>query len=208
MPFQNRVDPFGALTATPARGTLMGNRGILHDDQREIRKTHQHQHWVTCALSFKDIRRQLMSPRRYTELFFLDEATSFAAGHRPCYTCRRARYQAFLTAWQDAHGGAEEGRTLPHTIDRAVHRARIHRRQKVTFDAPLADLPDGTIVTDGDAPLLIRDGGLHRWSFDGYTLFETPLTGTVTVLTPEPLIEVFRAGYRPDVHESLGTHAS
>lgn len=203
MPLQNRVDPFGHLTATPARGTLMGNRGILHDDQRSIQRTHAHQNWVTCALSHKGIKRQLMAPRRYTELFFLDEATSFAAGHRPCATCRRERYKAFLTAWQQAHGDADEGRTLPHTIDRALHKARINRRQKVTFDAPVTDLPDGTIITDGDTPLLIWQGGLRRWSFDGYSPYETPLSGTVTVLTPKPLLEVFRSGYRPEVQQGL-----
>lgn len=203
MPLQNRVDPFGHLTAIPARGTLMGNRGVLHDDQREIHKTHNHQHWVTCALAFKDITRQLMAPRRYTELFFLDEATSFAAGHRPCYTCRRARYKAFLIAWQEAHGGADEGRTLPHTIDRALHKARINRRRKVTFDAPVTDLPDGTIITDSDTPLLIWQGRHHRWSFDGYAPIGSTLSGTVTVLTPEPLIPVFRHGYCPEVHASV-----
>ncbi|WP_417463085.1 hypothetical protein [Kordiimonas sp.] len=203
MTLQNRVDPFGHLIATPARGTLMGNRGILHDDQREIRRTYAHQNWVTCALSFKDRKRPLMAPRCYTELFFLDEATSFAAGHRPCATCRRKNFKAFLTAWQTAHGGPDEGRTLPQTIDRALHKARINRRQKVTFDAPLADLPDGTIITDGDTPLLIWQGGLHRWSFDGFTSLETSLSGTVTVLTPEPLIPVFRHGYCPEVHASV-----
>lgn len=205
MTLQNRVDPFGRIIATPARGTLMGNRGILHDDQRTIGKTHAHQNWVTCVLSFKDRKRPLMAPGRYTELFFLDEATSFAAGHRPCAECRRDRYKAFVAAWQEAQGAAEPGRSLPHTIDRALHKARIHRREKVTFDAPVADLPDGTIITDGDMPVLIWRGRQYRWSFGGYKLQATPVTGIAEVLTPAPLIAVFRQGYRPEVHPSVAT---
>lgn len=205
MTLQNRVDPFGRITATPARGTMMGNRGILHDDQRTVRKTHAHQNWVTCALSFKGRKRPLMAPGRYTELFFLDEATSFAAGHRPCAECRRVHYNAFVAAWQQAHGGAVEGRSMPQTIDRALHKARINRSEKVTFDSPLDDLPDGTICSDGDTSVLIWQGRQHRWSFEGYMPQTTPLTGTVHVLTPEPLIEVFRQGYRPEVHASVGS---
>jgi hypothetical protein len=181
----------------------MGNRGILHDDQRTVRKTHAHQSWITCVLSFNDRKRPLMAPSRYTELFFLDEATSFSAGHRPCAECRRDRYKAFLGAWKKAHGDAQPGRSLPQTIDRALHKARIRLREKVTFDASLADLPDGTICAHGDAPVLIWQGSLYRWSFEGYTPHEAPLTGFVRVLTPEPLVEVFRHGYRPNVHGSL-----
>jgi len=203
MTLQNRVDPFGRIIATPARGTLMGNRGILHDEHRTVRKTHAHQNWVTCGLSFKGWKRPLMAQGRYTELFFLDEATSLAAGHRPCAECRRERYKAFLDAWQKAHGGAVEGRSLPQTIDRALHTARIHRREKVTFDSLIEDLPDGTICADGETPVLIWQGRHYRWSFDGYTPQTTPLVGTVRVLTPEPLIDVFRQGYRPEIHASV-----
>ena len=202
MTLKNRVDPFGCITATPARGTLMGNRGILHDDQRTVQKTHAHQNWVTCALSFKGRKRPLMAQGQYTELFFLDEATSFAAGHRPCAECRRLRYKAFLAAWQQAHGGAQGGRSLPQTIDRALHGARIRRREKVTFEGPVTDMPNGTFCVDGDTPVLIWQGRQYRWSFEGYTPQATPLAGTVRVLTPEPLIEVFRQGYQPEVHAS------
>ena len=202
MTLQNRVDPFGRIIATPARGSLMGNRGILHDDQRTVQKTHAHQHWVTCVLSFKGTKRPLMAQGQYTELFFLDEATSFAAGHRPCAQCRRVSYKAFLAAWQHAHGGPEEGRSLPQTIDRALHKARIHRREKVTFEDRISDMPNGTFCADGDTPVLIWRDRQYRWSFEGYTPHTTPLTGTVRVLTPKPLIEVFRQGYRPEVHAS------
>ncbi len=143
-----------------------------------------------------------MAQGRYTELFFLDEATAFAAGHRPCATCRRARYRAFLAAWQQAHGGAEEGRSLSQTIDRTLHNARIYRLEKVTFEGPVADMPDGTLCADGDTPIMIWQGRQYRWSFEGYTPQATPLAGTVRVLTPKPLIEVFRQGYQPEVHAS------
>lgn len=203
MTLQNRVDPFGRIIAVPVKGDLMGNRGILHDENKRILRTHAHQNWVNCSLSWKGISQTPMKVGRYTQLFFRDEATACAAGHRPCATCRRERYNAFVAAWQKAHGGPDEGRSLPHTIDRALHKARINRREKVTFDAPLADLPDGTICADGETPVLIWQGRQYRWSFEGYTPHETPLTGTVRVLTPEPLIEVFRQGYRPEVHASI-----
>lgn len=203
MTLQNRVDPFGQIHAIPSRGTLMGNRGILHDEQRNVLKTHAHRNWVSCTLSHKNIRRKVMAPSRYTELFFLDEATALAAGHRPCATCRRDRYKAFTDTWQQVHGGPVGGLSLPQTIDRALHKARIDRRKKVTFDAPLADLPDGAMFADTDTPILIWEGRLHRWSFDGYTPYEAAAPETVTVLTPEPLIAVLGQGYRPDVHASL-----
>lgn len=201
---QNRIDPFGQFHAVAAHGTLMGNRGILHDDERNVIKTHAHQNWVACALSFKGRKRQIMAPGRYTELFFLDEATALAAGHRPCAECRRDRYRAFTEVWKAVHGGAEERRSLPQTIDRALHKARITRqRAKVTHEALGADLPDGTIVTDGVEPLLLWQGRSYRWSFDGYTALGDAPQGIVTVLTPEPLIPVLRGGYRPEVHESV-----
>jgi len=135
MTLQNRVDPFGHFHAVPARGDLMGNRGILHDDQKHVRKTHAHQNWVTCSLSFKGRKRLVMGPGTYTELFFLDEATAFAAGHRPCATCRRDRYLEFIRIWEAVHGGPKEDRTVPQTVDRMLHKSRITRREKVTYEA-------------------------------------------------------------------------
>ena len=205
MPLRNRVDPYGRLYAVPARGQLMGNRGILHDEDRTIVRTHAHRNWVSCTLSCGDTRRALMAPRCYTELFFLDEATALAAGHRPCATCRRARYRAFTAAWRDVHGGAEEGRSLPQTIDKALHRARIARREKVTHEAQGEALPDGTIFADGDgeASLVWRGRGF-AWSFDGYGPGRPLPRGTVTVLTPEPLLAVLGHGYVPELHDTLG----
>ncbi|MCA1334359.1 hypothetical protein [Pseudooceanicola marinus] len=205
MTLQNRVDPFGTIRAVPARGQLMGNRGILHDDRRVVRRTHAHQAWVACALSYKGRdRKPLMWPGRYTELFFLDEATALASGHRPCATCRRDRFKAFTAAWKAVHGGPEEGRSLPQTIDRALHRARIARGgRKVTSEARAADLPDGTIIARGEDAFLILKGSLHLWGFEGYGEALPLGEGPVTVLTPAPLLKVLRHGYRPEVHPSL-----
>ncbi|WP_417725633.1 hypothetical protein [Salipiger sp.] len=203
MSHQNRVDPFGRLVVSNARGTLMGNRGILHDDRQTVLKTHAHQNWVTCALSYKDRKRQIMAPGCYTELFFLDEATALAAGHRPCAECRRARYRTFTDAWQEVHGGPEEGRSLPQSIDRALHRARITRRgEKVTFDAALDSLPDGTMFAHDGNALLVWAGSVLRWGFDGYSPADRPAMDTVAVLTPGPLVALFRHGFHPEVHAS------
>lgn len=207
MPLQNRVTPFGDIVTSPARGILMGNRGILHDETQTVLRTHAHQNWVTCTLSFNGRKRPLMAPGKYTELFFLDEATALAAGHRPCAECRRDRYRAFTTIWQSVHGAPEEGRSLPQTIDRALHRARIHRRTKVTHQADAQRLPDGTLIDTDGTPLLLWQGHAYRWSFDGYTPHGPAPEGMVTVLTPAPTVEVLRAGYVPEMHPSLAQAA-
>lgn len=207
MPLQNRVDPFGRLHASSARGTMMGNRGILHDGERNVIRAHAHQNWVACTLSYKDVSRRVMAPGNYTELFFLDEATALSAGHRPCATCRRARYQAFTEAWLAVHGGADEGRSLPQTIDRRLHAARFSRGiGKVTHQAEGLGLPDGTMIADGEEALLVWRGDTFAWSFDGYQNRGPVTAGQVTVLTPEPMLAVFRNGYEPAVHESIGAN--
>src|ERR1017187_1163909 len=145
MPLQNRVDPFGTLLRTRARGTMMGNRGgVLHNGDREIVRPYKSRRWITCRLEFKGWHRIVMSERRYTELFFLDEATAFAAGHRPCAECRRERFNAFKEAWRRAKGLS----SLPFAdeMDLELHPARIDRRQKVTWQGALESLPDGCFV--------------------------------------------------------------
>ena len=124
VPLQNRVDPWGRLIADRARGSLMGNRGVLHDADQQIRKSHALKRWIICQLEFKGRRRQIMQPGQYTELFFLDEATALAAGHRPCAECQRERFNEFRTAWtaggtdsetRDKPIGAEDARCIaPH----------------------------------------------------------------------------------------------
>jgi hypothetical protein len=203
MSYQNRVDPFGRLHEVPVRGELMGNRGILHDDAKSITRTHAHQNWVACALAFKGRHREIMQPGKYTELFFLDEGTAFAAGHRPCAECRRARYQEFIGAWRQVHGEPEAGRSLPQTIDRLLHAHRIARvGRKVSFEAAVEDLPDGTFFATGDRAVLIWNDRQFEWSFEGYVESTTRAFGVVTVLTPRPIVGLFLHGFRPDVHRT------
>ncbi len=197
MPLQNRVTPTGHIIADPARGTLMGNRGILHDSERRLGVARwRHCHWIFCRLAFKGRRRTVMAPRRWTELFFLDEATALAAGHRPCCECRRGDFLRFQDAWRRAFG---IGEAKAGTIDRALHRARVEprSRRQVRFEAPLDDLPDGAFVRlPGTAPLLLWGGRLHPWSPQGYGPPRAPTSGQACVLTPAPTIAVLRSGYQ------------
>jgi hypothetical protein len=197
MPLRNRVTPGGEIIADPARGTLMGNRGVLHDAQQRLGTARwRHPHWISCRLVFKGRWRQVMAPRRYTELFFLDEATALAAGHRPCCECRREDFREFQAAWRRAFG---QHAPAP-AIDRALHRARVEPRQRrqIRFEAELDDLPDGSFVLLADAPpLLVRGNLLYPWSPRGYGPPRARGSGRVSVLTPAPTIAVLRAGYRP-----------
>ena len=200
MPFQNRVAPTGELHAVAFKGTLMGNRGIIHDHEGKITRTHAHQNWVTCSLQYKDRKQILMAPGHYTQLFFLDEVTALGAGHRPCATCRRERYKSFVDAWCEVHGYPEDGRAVPQAIDRRLHAARISRkREKVTFRARLKDLPDGTFFAGEERPILLWNGAFLEWSFAGYEELDLAPPEEVTVLTPKPLIDIFSAGWKPEV---------
>jgi hypothetical protein len=202
LPLQNRVDPFGNLFRTPARGTMMGNRGgALHNSQREIVRGYKSRRWIACVLEFRGRYRIVMSDRRYTELFFLDEAVAFAAGHRPCAECRRAGFNAFREAWRRARGLD----SLPYAdeMDRELHPARIDRRQKVTYEAPMESLPDGCFVRIDGHPYLVWNDALLLWTPDGYTIRHVrPADTTATVLTPEPIVACFRQGYKPQIHNS------
>jgi len=201
MPLQNRVDHYGEIQAVSSRSTLTGNRGILHGEDGVLHRKYQHQNWVTCALQFNDRKRALMAPGRYTHLFFLDEATAFAAGHRPCAECRRRRYKSFVAAWCKVHGHSENGKSLPQTIDRILHANRVVRGgTKVTYQAPLAGLPDGTFFADRGKPVLVWKGARFRWSFEGYRQISHQTSVPVTVLTPRPVVEVFAAGWTPDAN--------
>lgn len=202
MPLQNRVDPRGALIVTPARGTLMGNRGgVLHNDNREIVRQYASRRWIACLLEFKGRHRTVMSPNRYTELFFLDEAVALAAGHRPCAECRRDRFNAFREAWSRA-----TGRGIPNAdeIDRELHRARIDRRkEKATYRARLDSLPDGCFAEIDGLSYLILSDALLEWSPEGYVRRVGKARGEMaTVLTPEPTARCLRDGYEPEIHSS------
>ena len=207
LPLQNRVDPSGQLHAVPSRGALMGNRGILHDGEGRIRRQWANKAWVTCLLSYSGIRRAVFSPGSYSELFFLDEVTALAAGHRPCSTCQRQRHLEFRQAWIAANMAGKENAFVPVTeIDRVLHAERaIPGGGKRSFDAPAAALPRGTMFEHEGRVYLVWTGGPLLWSFDGYSAADGTLpAGAVRVLTPPSLVRMFAAGFVPRVHPSAG----
>ena len=203
MTLQNRVTPLGEIVADPARGTLMGNRGILHDGERRLgRSRWKHKAWIACALAFKGRRRPLMAPGHYTELFVLDEAPALAAGHRPCAECRRPDFNAFRAAW----AAADESDTLPSAsaMDAALHSARVDRRSRaqIRHERPAADLPDGIFVLVDAQPWLVWRRRLLRWTPGGYDATAPLPGGTATVITPVPTVAALEAGYSPGIHPS------
>ena len=210
MPRQNRVTPFNELIATPARGTLMGNRGILHDDQGKIVRPFAHRNWVICVLEFKGRHRKVMTPGRYTHLFFLDEATALAAGHRPCGECRRADYVRFKDAWASVQG-LDAGTLKAGDMDRVLHPERVtgrgKHRHKPTFTTTFGSIPDGVMFHQGEgdqAALLKWKGQVWAWSPDGYRDGPWMDQGQrVEVLTPRTVRAVIGVGYVPMVHGSL-----
>ena len=203
---QNRVDPWGQLHAVPSKGTLMGNRGILHDEENKIVRPWAHKAWVTCLLQYNGIKRpKPFSPGNYSELFFIDEATAFAAGHRPCAYCQRARHLEFKDAWVRANVADElRASTLMPAIDRVLHAERcVPGGRKVTFDAPLVELPLGAIFEHEEAAYLVAAAGYLPWSFDGYGAAKgIGGAAVVKVLTPQSIIRAFEAGFTPIVHQS------
>lgn len=208
MPLQNRVTPFGEIIVASAHGAFMGNRGILHDDQRQLgRARWRHKSWVPCRLQHKGIRRDLMAPGNYTELFFLDEATALAGGHRPCAECRLEDYRAFVSSW--AAGANWMGKTRPRVgeIDARLHAERVARpgRGKRIHEVELDRLPDGAMAAFADRPdeaLLVLGDALLPWSPDGYGPSVCRIGGTVQALTPVSSVGALAAGYRPQMHPS------
>ena len=203
---QNRVDPYGNIIKTPARGALMGNRGVIHNERQEILRPFRLKAWITCVLEFKGRRRPIMAPNRWTELFFLDEATAFSAGHRPCFECRREDAVRFKSHWIGGNPeyGFDRGTSIIE-IDKIIHAERISRRgEKVTYKAFLADLPTGTFVCRAGQPYLLRDGLLFPWSPFGYGAgIALPDDGRVVVLTPKSVVNAFKSGYLPDMSEPV-----
>jgi hypothetical protein len=199
---QNRVDPQGNIISTSARGAWMGNRGQLHGKGKEILRPFKLQAWITCLLQFKGWHRQVMSPNLYTELFFLDEATAFAAGHRPCAECRREDYKRFKLCW--IKGNPEYGfteKTSIREIDQVLHVERIDKQgNKVTFEATGEDLPDGTFIQIDNKPYLLMHNQIFLWTPYGYEKGQPlPSSSVVTLLTPKSTINAFRAGYTPQI---------
>ena len=200
MTLQNRVTPFGEIVALGGRGTMMGNRGVLHDDRRRIVRTTQVKRWIACVLEFRGTHRVVMSPRSYTELFFLDEATAFAAGHRPCAECRNADYNRFRALWEARLGRAG----TVDEIDAVLHAERLDGREKRTARMDITTLPDGTYVSIDGTPWILWNDELGAWSDTGYGQRRPrPIRGEVEVLTPPSIVAVFRAGYKPGVHPTL-----
>jgi hypothetical protein len=206
MPRQNRVTPFGEIIATPARGTLMGNRGCLHNDRRQIIRSHQLNRWIICVLQFKDRHREIMKPGHYTELFFLDEGTALAAGHRPCAECSRPRFEMFRALWAEANPKLAHGsKPLATVIDDALHRERIDAAQrKVIYNEKLGALPDGSFVAlDDQQPYLLHNGLLLAWHPEGYgNRIAAQSEMIVQVLTPRSIVNTITQGYTVEVHPS------
>lgn len=203
MPLQNRVTPWGEIVATPERGLFTGNRGILHDPATRTltRRRWTNPAWLICACDYKGRRRTVMGSG-WTELFFLDEATALAAGHRPCFYCRRPAALAFRAAWAEGRGEA-----IPRApmMDAVLHRERLDGREKRLhpLPRPVADLPDGAMVTDAEGAFLVAGGRTFRWSPSGYT---TGQPGPdAALLTPPSTLGALAAGYRPLLHSSLST---
>lgn len=201
---QNRVDPYGRLVATPERGLLTGNRGILHDEHRRIVRNHLSRAWITCVLDWRGRTREVMTGRTWTELFFLDEVTSLAAGHRPCAYCRRGDYKAFVAAWSLGNPALAPttGRRAP-VVDAVLHRERrTADGSKATSRHWLGSLPPGAMVLIDDRPqVVLGSGRVAEWSFDGYGR-PRPADDDlhVEVLTPPSTLRAFEHGYESMLH--------
>ena len=201
MPLQNRVTPTGEIVADPARGLIMGNRGCLHGPDRRLGASRwRSAAWICCVLDWRGRRRDPMPPGRWTALFFLDEATALAAGHRPCAYCRRADYLLFAQMWRAAqHLPSRPG---ARDMDQVLHRERLDpAREKRTYRAPPGQLPDGVMIRAGGTIGLLLGGQLRPWSFAGYAA-GAELPEVAEVLTPPSTVAVLAAGYQPMLHPS------
>jgi len=202
MPLQNRVDPFGELLADPARGTFMGNRGGRFHTlaQTLTARRWASRQWICCVLTFKERHRDVWG-QFYTELFFLDEPTALAAGHRPCFECRRQDAENFAEYWRKAQGKRRRPRATE--MDRVLHRERLHGRAKRRHRRSTDGLPDGVFIALDGAAFALRGAALLRWTPQGYDArMSRPRGSMVDVLTPPAIIAVLSAGYRPRWHAS------
>jgi hypothetical protein len=209
MALRNRATPLGEVIADPARGLVYANRGVLHDARGEIRRRYNGRRWIACRLGFKGRRRSpLMAPGRFTELFFLDEATAFAAGHRPCGECRYEDYQRFSALWQALHPGQVKADAMDWQLhsERVDPQTRGQQRHAMSSD----ELPDGAYVLLDGEPWLVLGDELLQWTPSGYRARRSRAGGeTMLVLTPPSLVEVLRAGWEPQavpcLHPSAAT---
>jgi|AntRauMinimDraft_4_1070384.scaffolds.fasta_scaffold05695_1 hypothetical protein len=205
MPLQNRVDPWGNLVAISARGQFLGNRGILHNDEKAIVSPWKHKNWVTCSLSFKGIKREVFSPNSYSELFFLDEATALSAGHRPCAHCRRERYNEFKNYWRklyekEEHANSTKKSLSAAEIDKQLHRERVsENRTKRTYTTAFENIAEGTFIAHNGEAYLFWNGLLHKWTHKGYeNAISAPIPNEgVEVITPKSIVDLYRLGFKP-----------
>ena len=194
MPLQNRVCPDGAIVATPARGAWMGNRGCLHDTNQRIVRESASARWICCPLDYRGNRRRVMTPKRYTELFFLDEVTALASGHRPCGECRRQDLKRFSDAWPIGGDSLSD-------IDK---RLRKELRQSIDPIECWNTYPSGPMFADPSSAdfYLLHSGTMLRWSFAGYSTIVNRI-GHLCLLTPTSIVAVFQNGYIPQIHPSV-----
>ncbi len=197
MPLQNRVTPLGELIATPARGLVYGNRGCLHDEAGRIRRRYNGKRWISCRLEFRGwLRRPLLQPGRFTELFFLDDATALAAGHRPCALCRCEDYDRLVAIWRGLH----PGQVGADAIDAQLHTERVApgTRAQLRVETPLDELPDGAFILSEGAPCLVRGANLLSWTAAGYVARRPrPARQRALLITPPSLVAVLRTGWDP-----------
>jgi hypothetical protein len=205
MPLQNRVTATGEIIATPHRGLFTGNRGIIHDPASRtlLRKRWASPAWLICVCEFRGWRRKVMGTRSWTELFFLDEATALAAGHRPCFFCRRDDANRFRAAWEQGNGASNLRAT---DIDAVLHRERLdHGRKRLhPLPAPWPDLPDGAMMQARNESYLIVRGKALLWSPAGYVEAPESIIDDAMLLTPPSTLRALRSGYRPVLHPSAG----
>ena len=205
MPLQNRVTPFGDIVAISQRGLFTGNRGIIHDPATKtlLARRWATKTWLVCACEFKGWHRDVMARRSWTELFFLDEAVAFAAGHRPCFLCRREAAERFRARWASAKKEASPSATH---MDSVLHAERLDRRRKRLhpLTLPVTDLPEGAVVVAADQAYTLRAGLAYRWTNEGY---DGPkiLHDVDWLLTPPSTVMALLAGYAPAFHPSIIT---
>lgn len=203
MPLPNRVTPSGEIIATPHRGLFTGNRGIIHDPlTKTLTRRWASRAWLICLCDFRGRRREVMAGRSWTELFFLDEATALAAGHRPCFFCRRQDALRFRAAWEAGNGAAN---ARASEVDAVLHRERLNGRAKRLHPLPMAwpDLPDGAMILAGRESFLVLGGSARPWSPAGYGTARQ-LPQDIVLLTPPSTLRALAAGYRPVLHPSAG----
>lgn len=209
MPLPNGVNPTGFIEPICPSATWMGNRGEIHDQDGQIVRQYKSKAWVTCKLSYKGWNRKpLMQPGRYTELFFLDEATALSAGHRPCGMCRNAEYASFKAHWLNANGFAASSSV--GDIGKMLHSERMSCSEGDAWRQSLASLPGGVLVVSDDTPCLWDGEALFPWRQTGYgrKLIPSSLPTIVSLLTPPPVVNAIRDGYRVQVHQSTIANSS